>query len=229
KLGSRVHLGNPARLEELRRLLPPSPDQCRRLLFDTDPWPHRVDRYSICAERPFNGVEENETIVALLETMERTRLQFHARCFLADYWQWARTVERVEQWKRRIPYKRRMRFARRMRVARRASIQLDAFRQGALDLFQQARGDIDAVPETVLIKTRVFRDQEGRYHAQHFWPQYVGNKRTQIARLNGVTVSVSQRAAWFTDRDGHTFAGYDVSSSQTQILAVLLDLADLEE
>src|SRR5215813_6286520 len=112
KLGFRVHLRNTAQLEELRRLLPPSPEQSRRLLFDTDPWPHRVDRYSICAERPFNGVEENETIVALLETMERTRLQFHARCFLADYWQWARTVERVEQWKRRIPYKRRMRFAR---------------------------------------------------------------------------------------------------------------------
>src|SRR5262244_2984669 len=71
KLGFRVHLRNTAQLEELRRLLPPSPEQSRRLLFDTDPWPHRVDRYSICAERPFNGVEENETIVALLETMER--------------------------------------------------------------------------------------------------------------------------------------------------------------
>jgi len=38
----------------------------------------------------------------------------------------------------------------------------------------------------------------------------------------------SERDRWFSDRYGRVLGGYDVASSQTQVLAVLLGLTDLE-
>jgi hypothetical protein len=65
KLGYRVRLRDTEALAEFRRLLPTTPESAR-LLLATDPWPPRVDRYQICAERPYNGVEEDETVLQVL-------------------------------------------------------------------------------------------------------------------------------------------------------------------
>jgi hypothetical protein len=172
RLGYRVRLRDTEQCAELRRLLPPAPDRPRRLLLDTDPWPPRVDRYQICAERPYNGVEEDETVLQVLDTMERTRLRLNVRRFTADYDRWKRIVEQVSRWKQRVPYDDRGPFPRRVRIARRLQIDLDAYRR--------VRGQVEGLPDEVLIKSRVFRDQEGRFHARHFWPQHVSSRHSVV-------------------------------------------------
>ena len=169
RLGYRVHLRDTDALRALRRLLPPTPDRTIRLLLDSDPWPPRVDRYQICAERPYNGVEEDEAVIQVLDAIERTRLHFHARRFKTNYDHWKQFVGAVGQWKRRVPYGRRAPFVRRVRIARRLQVDLDAYRQ--------IRRQVETLPDTVLIKSQAFRDQEGRFHARNFWPQHVGRSR----------------------------------------------------
>jgi hypothetical protein len=228
KLGYRVHLEDSEELAQFRRVMPVSIGQSPRLLLETDPLPSRRDRYQICAEQPFNGVEEDENVIALLETMERTRLRFHARRFIADYSQWDEIVKAVGRWKERVPYDQRGPFARRVRVGRRLQSELAAHRQILVDLHRIARGRMANVPETLLIKTQMFRDQEGRFHARHFWPVQISGRLTQIRRTNLGLARSSYRDRWFSDRDGRRLAGYDIASSQTQILAILLGLDDLE-
>jgi hypothetical protein len=121
--------------------------------------------------------------------------------------------------KARVPYARRTPFPRRVKIARRLQIDLDTY--------QQVRGQVEGLPDEVLIKSQVFRDQEGRFHARHFWPQHVSGKHTTRRPGRGIFRS-SRRERWFSDRHGWPLSGYDVAGSQTQILAVLLGLTDLE-
>jgi hypothetical protein len=216
KLGYRVNLRDTDALAKFRRLCPTARGGGKRLLLDADPWPARVDRYRICAERPYDMVEEDAVVLSVLETLERTRLTFNVWAFKADYDSWERLVDRITRWKRRVPYERRAPFARRVRIAQRLQIRLDAHRQ--------VRRQVETLPDTVLIKSQFFRDQEGRFHAKHFWPSSVsgGHDFTVFG------VRYSQRGAWFSDRRGTALVGCDVSSSQTQVLAVLLALEDLE-
>jgi hypothetical protein len=226
KLGYRVHFRDTEALAEFRRLLPTTPDRSARLLLATDPWPVRVDRYQVCAERPYNGVEEDETVLQVLDALERTRLCFHVRRFKADCDRWEGIVEQVGQWKTRVPYTRRAPFARRVKIARKLQTKLAAY--------GQVRGQVDALPDAVLIRSRFFRDQEGRFHARHFWPPHVSPKFDQTQRLTRSERGTfghfkdSERDRWFSDRYGRALGGYDVASSQTQLLAVLLGLTDLE-
>jgi hypothetical protein len=96
----------------------------------------------------------------------------------------------------------------------------------------------------VSIKSPFYRDIERRYHARHFWPEAVSGKLNSmepldwVERLQGVdhqiVVKTSQRGRWFGAQalDGESvldLTGFDVGSSQTQILAVLLGITELEE
>jgi hypothetical protein len=77
-----------------------------------------------------------------------------------------------------------------------------------------------------------------RYHAAHFWPEHVSTRLDQTDRMNYRIINAldSQRARWFyfaaPDRDllepTLNLVGHDISSSQTQLLAVLLGLERLE-
>ena len=232
KLGYRVNLRDTEACAELRRLLPPAGDRPGQLLLDSDPWPPRREYYKVCAERPFDVVERNEEVTTVLETLERSRLRFDAEQFIADYDRWERIVDRVKAWKGRVPYKRRAPFKRRVKIGRQLQSDLDAYREirGRVEGLPLSR---EGLPESVLIKSRFFRDQEGRFHADNFWPSRSSGQRIRSWVRQGYGripwAWVSTRHIWFADRRGEQLAGYDVSSSQTQILAVVLGLTDLEK
>jgi hypothetical protein len=81
------------------------------------------------------------------------------------------------------------------------------------------------------IKSGFHRDINRRYTAAHFWPTHVSKEyRSRWFKVNTATTSdpllkVYSRAEW--DRL-FTLVDRDISSSQTQILAVLLNIPDLE-
>jgi hypothetical protein len=104
------------------------------------------------------------------------------------------------------------------------------------------RGLLEIGNVVVLIKSRFFRAINRRFHAAHFWPECVSGKLDQMDRWESlarhlrrrVREKTSPRDRWFGFPDPHygfegaRLDGRDVSSSQTQILAILLGLDELE-
>jgi hypothetical protein len=225
KLGYRVTLRDTRALAEFQSLIGATPAPSRRLLLDSDPWPSRVVRRQVCAEHPYNQVVLNDKVTELLDAMERTRLVFDVGAFEEDYSCWKRIAAKIVHWKKRVPHERRQPFLRRVRIARKLRTSLDAYRQ----VHNQVRDR--KLSGVVQIKSRFFRDREGRFHAAHFWPQPISGRLDRTHRVAGSVFWTSQRARWFRfpAPAWPELVGYDVSSSQTQILAILLGLDDLEE
>ncbi len=85
------------------------------------------------------------------------------------------------------------------------------------------------------IRAGFYRTLNRRYQPTHVWPTFVTSKNPKPGEVSVVPESqnASYRKRWFKVRDPQGLAcdlvGYDVSSSQTQILAILLGLDELHE
>lgn len=88
-----------------------------------------------------------------------------------------------------------------------------------------------------LIRSRFTRSINRRYQPRHMWPTYVGEWRLSgpdDKNANDENAENSLRKRWFKGCEPRAGAscdlvGYDISSSQTQIIATLLGSAALEE
>src|SRR5262249_6599313 len=128
----------------------------------------------------------------------------------------------------------------------------------ALDFIEQFQavahhletGDLPLVSQPVFpprslitIKSGFYRAINRRFHATHFWPEYVSGKLDQTVRRElrnpsggtplPFTTKTSARDRWFSFPPPPVagkfgLRGFDVSSSQIQIAAVFLGLDTLE-
>ncbi len=219
-----------------------SPADRKRLLLADEalsPVAERPLRQEVCGEQPYNAVLLGPRSERLLATLEGSRLLFHVAAFKSDYKRYKRIAWKVRRWKQRVPYERRQPFRRRLTAASRARRFLDAFSQGHVRALA-ARHVL--AHDLLLIKAGYTRAINRRYHAVHFWPEHASGKlnlTTRIPVANGPLLSerASQRGRWFSFvsiapaplEPDEALAGYDISSSQTQILAILLGLDELEQ
>jgi len=188
------------------------PERRRALLFASDPIPERQTRQKFAGEQPYDVVEVGARAKETLDRLEQTTLVFNVSAFKADYQRYLR----VEQW-RRLPWKHREKYPLRRRRAARAKKYVERFAR----VWEQVKV-IDS--DTVRIHSGFFRAVNRRFHARHFWVEHVSGKPDRRG--------TSQRERWFAFKQNGVHVpmrGYDVSASQTQILAVLLGLRDLEQ
>jgi hypothetical protein len=217
KVGLRVEVRSPEIISRFESIVGGDPayvrppERRRALLLASDPIPERRVRQRFAGEQPYDVVEIGPRERVTLERLEGAMLLFKASAFKADY----RRYLRHEQWLR-LPWEHRKEHPRRQRRAKRAKKYVERF---ARVWWQVQHIETD----TVRIHSGFFRAINRRFHARHFWPEHVSGKRGRRG--------TSQRERWFAfERDGiHVpMTGYDVSASQTQILAVVLGLRDLE-
>jgi hypothetical protein len=166
----------------------------------------------------------------LLGALEETRLLFDDKgAFTQEYARYERVSQKLRARLTRVPPKRHHLY--RM-FYHRAQTYLAAF--GSVDAEIKALGQ----GGPLRIKSRFFRAKNRRFHAAHFWPEHVSARLDKVERarwvLRGIT-GTSQRARWFKFEDrgwagpSVGLSGYDISSSQTQILAILLGIDELEQ
>ncbi len=173
----------------------------RRLLLADDHAPPLPPRQEVYEEQPYETVTLGERSRRVLSLLESARVQFYVGRFRQDF---------------------------------EARPELAAWRP----IYEQTSG---IVPEVVDIRSRFFRAVNRRFHAADFWPEHVpGNLRP---RWFGATpypvegfIDLDSRdqygepeLARFEDEVPNTLVERDIASSQTQVLAVFLDLPDLEE
>ena len=217
KVGSRVWIRSPKAIHHFESIIAGDPgyvrppERRRALLFASDPIPERKVRQKIAGEQPYDVVEVGQRAEETLNRMEQVRLVFNVSAFKADY----RRYLRLEQWQR-LPWEHRAKYPRRRKRADKA--------RKSVERFSQVWLQVQAIEhDTVRIHSGFFRAINRRFHARHFWPEHVSATPDRHG--------TSQRERWFAfERDGvHVpMRGYDVSASQTQILAVVLGLRDLE-
>lgn len=181
-----------------------------RLLLANEPTPARKPHHSIVVERPYNVVGLGTRSERLLAILERSRLLFNVRAFQEEYRQLAEDAD--------------------------ARLQFRSIDQRLRSLSDE---DLPYWDEWVPIKTGFYRLLNRRYQPTHFWPLVVSTKLDPPRQIKNVVEETSQRSRWFASADLNqelsdpplaiwSLTGFDVSSSQTQILAVLLGLDELE-
>jgi len=191
------------------------PDRRRLLLAEEDapPLPPRQD---VIEERPYETVVLGERSRRVIELLEATRVRFYVERFRQDYEAhpdpaWRPIYEQTAG----------------------LSVAPDRWHVGP-DGPEQTPGDRSYVE----IRSRFFRAVNRRFHAADFWPEHVPDAlrsrwfglaprlfdERQPGRLFGEAVE----AAWTSDQLASAFVERDISSSQTQLLAVFLNEPELE-
>jgi hypothetical protein len=184
------------------------PDR-RRLLLAGEDAPPLPPRQAICEERPYETVALRERSRHVISLLESARVRFYIERFRQDYEALTDGVER-DTWR---------------------------------PIYEQSAG---LVPERdsegrgfVTIRSRFFRAVNRRFHAADFWPEHVSDAlRTRwfglVPRLDDQPGGEWVGGVWIEDQllgdqVAPAFVDRDISSSQTQILAVFLNEPDLEE
>jgi len=183
------------------------PEQRPTLLLEGDPEPARRVKRRVAGEQVYNAVLTGERSQRVLDRLEAVRLVFNVDFFKEDY----RHAQRLVRWREKLPRARRAKYPKRQRAAARAKKMVERFSR----VWERAQ-HLDG---TVTIRSRFFRGINRRFHAQHFWPEHVSGKVDRDGS--------SPRERWFMFPTG-ALRGYDVMSSQTQILAILLGIRELE-
>jgi hypothetical protein len=236
------------KLDEFERIVSRDPHYRRRyrgwrLLLANKPTPARKPKQEICAERPYNVVKVGARSEKLLAIMERTQLVFNAAAFQRDL---GLFEGRVEEICRRLwdehkidPTKSRWRG----RSSRRARLLLKQYEKvrGTVTQFRSVDQQLRSLPnsdEWIPIHTGFQRVLNRRYQPTDFWPSEVSGKLDEPRQIADDIEASSERGRWFACADPNqdedlAFAtweltGFDVSSSQTQIMSVLLGIDDLE-
>jgi hypothetical protein len=105
----------------------------------------------------------------------------------------------------------------------------DEYRRIVRD-FERVRGQVRKRKGLISVYNMFYRNLNGRYQAQYFWPTFVGEKKHE-----NPDIWRPLRTNWFKapraddTRECEELVGLDISSSQTQILAVFLSVEGLEE
>jgi hypothetical protein len=215
----------------------------RRLLFAEDwkPRPRRV-RQKVCAERPFNVVNLGPGSESVLALLELTRLKFNVEVFRDDY-------ETIVQYADEHPPS----TSPQGRGYRKLRAFVSAYRRvyqetDGIPLEVVERGDDfddpyrrEPMSGYRWIRSRFSRALNRRFHAENFWLDTI--HKVFRDRWFGIRVDVPddeyvvpgpgphEPPELITTAGGPAhgrFVERDISSSQTQILAVLLGLHELE-
>jgi DNA-dependent RNA polymerase len=219
-----------------------------QLLLDREEPSRYEPRQELCAEQPYNVVSLDPRARRVLALQQQTRLLFDVEEFHADYrkyegsrkslrkfvqtyysfdpedkWQlWSVTDEEERGAVKNI-----------REVYEAADIKRRAFEAVHEQMTSLDHGEFSSIggKKYLPIKSGFFCALNRRYQPTHFWPSSVSNRpdRTHIPDDR-----TTPRTRWFKFVPDGTGApadlhGRDVSSSQTQILAYLLGLEDLEE
>lgn len=241
-----------AALEEDTAYHPPF--RALRLLFaeaETVPVRARPLRQDVYMEIPCDQVVLGDNAVTMIETLERTVLLFNAPAFVADFRGWER-VERAilahrqahrTEWRREHPGRITGGWTRACRAAFKVSFpdEVKQLRrvQSCLNMYGRVRQQLRGREHQLIpIRSRFFRSRNRRFHASDLWIEHVSGKLDVLDQRNAphVIEHSSPRARWFQfpafDADplepSAPLVGFDVSSSQTQILAILTGDRDLE-
>jgi hypothetical protein len=253
KLGDRgrgyvIELNPGATLDTFERLLREDPSYTKpdgRLLFADERTPKLRVRQNYAGDRPYDVVELGDRSRNLLEIMGGTRLLFDADAFRED-------VQKTKLKAARDDAE-----GTRMQAHLAAMLPIEAqLREAPLPAWTNEFGE--TFPNLVQIKSGFSRLRNRRYQPTHFWPSATTGKvddtqepddsrgwgprfrvevydpdlggyrpiKTAKGRLHS-----SPRWRWFLVAGPDTnesLVGADVSSSGTQILAVLLGLDELE-
>jgi len=180
------------------------PRQPRPLLLASrkpKPEPPRPVRQEFCEEQPYNVVNLGEESERVLSILENARLRFNADVFRDDYEALRSYLGAGTEYWRGPATKAQGRNYRK----------LLAFVKGWRRLYRQTETLRSRRP---LIRSRFFRATNRRYHASNFWPE---------------TAPKDFRERWFTTKDGGRFIERDIATSQIQVLAVLLEIEELEQ
>jgi hypothetical protein len=174
----------------------------RRLLFAKD-WKDRRKRpvrQKVCAETPYNVVNLGEDSERILRLLEEAQLRFDVGRFRKDYEQAAQEQPRTNK--------------------------LDAFKEGYRSIYLAT----ERMSGVHLIRSRFFRAVNRRYHAANLWPENVPDRyRNRWFGVGSVLYNlVAHRMSELPYPSQPLFVQKDISSSQTQTLAIFLGLDELE-
>ena len=171
----------------------------RRLLLAENWTPQkRRPRQDVCAEQPYNVVNLGRNSRRTLRHLEAARVRFNIDVFRMDY-------EEAEQAEPRTPAQ-------------------DAFVDGYRPIYLETEG----LSGTRHIRSRYFRALNRRYHAANYWPENGPRKyRAPWFGVETMVVTSTEPPGLAVDPP-YLFVDRDISSSQTQILAALLGLNELE-
>jgi hypothetical protein len=192
----------------------------------------------IAAEVKYNAVSLGEQSETILKLQDDTRILFNVDAFKADYKRMvpaAKARRRELREKRSYPKKPTAGMAaekrpwtleeRRLLVKYR---QAHSFVLGLQGVYEQVRDLSGDVP----IRSEFYRVLNRRFQAAHFWPLAASNTLDSTVPDEDVEKAhTSSRDRWFAFPGWvHpvSMIGMDISSSQTQILAVLLGCEELE-
>jgi hypothetical protein len=223
----------------------------RRLMLADDwrPWRRRPLHQKFCAEQPYNVVNLGANSEQVLELLEKTKVKFNVEVFRDDYRTIAKYAYRhppsmASQWR---GYRKLKAFL---------SSYLRLYRQ-TKSIGLKTVIDVDGRRERLSghcwIRSRFFRAANRRFHASNFWPENVpGVFRDRWFGVLTDGPEDEDAKSGATPNDAHIsrlfngpsdlwlprlargpvpgrFINRDISSSQTQILAVFLGLPELEE
>jgi hypothetical protein len=217
------------------------------LAGDADPAP--TVRQKVVAEVPYNVAETGHGSARVFALMNAVRLQIDVDEVRRDY----EAAKRERQAIRRRLRERRVDPAQKHRITKwvegrglrrwtsgrdrqigmkpvgeqeaiRADVQ-DYDRASALEaLLHPVLLQLESQKAPVLIKTGTQRAVNRRWHPTTFWPVGVSGKPS----IWDEPGAPSMRGRWFRDRYGVEFVGMDISSSVTQIVAILTGARRLE-
>ena len=181
------------------------PDRRRLLLADEEAKP-LPPRQAVSEERPYETVALGERSRRVLSLLESARVRFYVGTFRQDY-----EANPDPAW--RLIY------------------------EQTAGLVPEIERDFFGEPirTFVEIKSRFFRAVNRRFHAADFWPEHVpddlrsrwfclepsGQAAASVGEVPEESGVLAERGLAFVDRD--------ISSSQTQLLAVFLNEPDLEK
>lgn len=209
---------------------------------------------AICAERRFNDVTVGPQSRAVLTWQERVRLDFNVRFFVIEYRALAEDRRRLATILKAIPTPKGWPW-RAMppdeRELRKLKQQITLFLREYRAVYEQVRG---LKADTVPIRSAFVKVLNRRFQNLHLFPMMVRNRpdhpttveKMPDAILSGALPALrdegdpirlaaaftaafrAPRTRWFWS-NGYPLASLDVSASQTQIQAVLLNHREMEE
>ncbi len=214
----KVQLHEGQLLDDLRYAILRDPQYERparlRLLLANAKAPELPTRQSVCEGRPYDVVNPSPWAKDVLSILESARFRFYIEQFREDF-------EALDEFRRTHT----CRPSRKLVVQRCAYDRVEQTVRGPRQIYEQTAGFTDLPRDgqgraDVVIRSRFFRSLNRRFNAADFWPEHVaGDLRERWFGPAGQQLDT---------RAELPFIERDVSSSQTQILAVFLSLPGLE-